>query len=103
MTVPDRHDELIASTEAVPARGVPAIRRQALCSPCVGRKEYPCPLQTAHSCEESMQLISRTSLQGPGQLAHVAQIVKQLGMATYYGADMFVWLQQQGFTKFDKE
>jgi hypothetical protein len=46
---------------------------------------------------------SSNSLQGPGQLAHVAQIAKQLGMATYYGADMFVWLQQQGFTRFEKE
>lgn len=59
----------------------------------------------AEFLQSAVKLSARpvTSLQGPGQLAHVAQIVKQLGMATYYGADMFVWLQQQGFTKFDKE
>lgn len=44
-----------------------------------------------------------TSLHGAGQLAHVAQIARQVGYAGYLGADMLVWLGTIRFLRYDKE
>ncbi|KAI9639839.1 peroxisomal biogenesis factor 11 [Dioszegia hungarica] len=59
----------------------------------------------AEFLQSAVKLSARpvTSLQGPGQLAHVSQIVKQLLMATYYGTDMLIWLTQVGTLRLDKE
>ncbi|OWZ60220.1 hypothetical protein J007_00228 [Cryptococcus neoformans] len=43
-----------------------------------------------------------TSLKGPGQIAHLAQIGRQIGYAGFHTADMIVWLAQVRFLKFDK-
>ncbi|KAL0250572.1 hypothetical protein I308_102754 [Cryptococcus tetragattii IND107] len=43
-----------------------------------------------------------TSLKGPGQIAHLAQIGRQIGYAGFHSADMIVWLAQIRFLKFDK-
>lgn len=85
------------SAETVPTRRVPASCSQAVCSAYVRRfsSHYYDVCHRAHSC--------RTSLQGPAQLAHVAQISKQLCMATYYGTDMLIWLAQVGALRYEKE
>lgn len=47
--------------------------------------------------------MGRTSLNGAGQLAHIAQIARQVGYGGYLGADMLVWLGSIRFLKYDKE
>ncbi|ORY34047.1 peroxisomal biogenesis factor 11 [Naematelia encephala] len=44
-----------------------------------------------------------TSLSGPGQLAHVAQIGRQLGYAGFLTTDTLVWLGSIRFLRYDKQ
>lgn len=44
-----------------------------------------------------------SSLSGPGQLAHFAQIGRQLGYAGYYATDQMLWLAGVGLTRPTKE
>ncbi|WVR06994.1 hypothetical protein IAU60_004032 [Kwoniella sp. DSM 27419] len=59
----------------------------------------------AEFLQSAMNLAQRpvTSLKGPGQIAHLAQIGRQLGYAGFFTADMMVWLGQIRFLRFDKE
>ncbi|WVQ99336.1 hypothetical protein IAU59_006469 [Kwoniella sp. CBS 9459] len=59
----------------------------------------------AEFLQSAMNLAQRpvSSLKGAGQLAHLAQIGRQLGYAGFFTSDMLVWLGQIRFLKLDKE
>lgn len=49
------------------------------------------------------KLICRSNLSGHGQLAHFAQIGRQLGYAGYFATDQMLWLAGVGVTRPTKE
>jgi hypothetical protein len=49
------------------------------------------------------QLMDRSNLSGHGQLAHFAQIGRQLGYAGYFATDQMLWLAGVGVTRPTKE
>ena len=49
------------------------------------------------------ELMNRSNLSGHGQLAHFAQIGRQLGYAGYFATDQMLWLAGVGVTRPNKE
>jgi peroxin-11B len=47
--------------------------------------------------------MDRSNLSGHGQLAHFAQIGRQLGYAGYFATDQMLWLAGVGVTRPTKE
>lgn len=52
--------------------------------------------------DHTHKLTDSSSLNGAGQLAHIAQIARQIGYGGYLGTDMLVWLGTIRFLKYDK-
>ncbi|KAK4687863.1 hypothetical protein P7C73_g2258, partial [Tremellales sp. Uapishka_1] len=55
--------------------------------------------------QSAMNLAQRpiTNLNGPGQLAQVTQLGRQLAYAGFLGTDMLVWLNSVRFLRYDKD
>lgn len=87
------------SNASLSSSRVPPVGGESGTATNVSRRNYFCSFE---QWQITIRLWDRTSLKGPGQIAHLAQIGRQIGYAGFHSADMIVWLAQIRFLKFDK-